>query len=296
MTTLKDLEEAVRAGRALSSAEMARVAACPDLAMVGALAEAARKKHHGDRVTFLRVCEWTGEGPLPDRGEAGEVRLTMTPESIEAARAHVRDAVRLSAGVHLTGFCLGALLKLAGGDHLALAEMARALKSEGLDGVAEVPIDVLGGAENVVETVRAVRQGGLQATRATVSRAAFSARIGLIDTVEAAQRETGAFKAFAPLPRNDPHDQPSTGYDDVRTIALARLGSAVPSIQVDWPLYGPKLAQVAIAYGADDIDGVAVTDAAEAGRRRSPREEMVRHIQMAFARAAERDGRFDIRP
>ncbi len=67
--------------------------------------------------------------------------------------------------------------------------------------------------------------------------------------------ETGAFKAFAPLPCCDPGDRPSTGYDDVRTIALARLMCrTIPSIQVDWLLYGPKLAQVAIAYGADDID------------------------------------------
>jgi 2-iminoacetate synthase ThiH len=293
---LKDLEGAVQAGRALTGAEMERVAACPDLAIVGALGEAARRKHHGDRVTFLRVCEWNGEGPVPERGEAGEVRLKMTPESVDDARAHVRDAVRLAAGVHLTGFCLGALLKLVGGDHLALADMARALKAEGLDGVSEVPIDVLGDTENVVETVRAAQQGGLQTVRATVSRAPFSVRMSLIDTVAIAQRETGAFKAFAPLPQNDSHDQPSTGYDDVRTIALARLGSPIPSIQVDWPLYGPKLAQVAIAYGADDIDGVSAVESAEAGRRRSPREEIMRHIRMAFAEPVERDGRFDARP
>ena len=49
---------------------------------------------------------------------------------------------------------------------------------------------------------------------------------------------------------------PTTGYDDVKRIALARLVvDNIASIQVDWTLYGPKLAQVALTVGADDIDG-----------------------------------------
>ena len=71
----------------------------------------------------------------------------------------------------------------------------------------------------------------------------------------ALQRDTHALAAFAPLPRVDPPEAPSTGYDDVKTIVAARLMAAsIPHIQVDWALYGPKLAQVAIEYGADDID------------------------------------------
>ena len=99
--------------------------------------------------------------------------------------------------------------------------------------------------------------GGLGVWRATIDRAAPEARLDLIERAAAVQRETRALHAFAPLARHDPRDTPSTGYDDVKTIAVARLVCAsIPSIQVDWPLYGPKLAQVAIAYGADDIDGV----------------------------------------
>ena len=44
-------------------------------------------------------------------------------------------------------------------------------------------------------------------------------------------------------------------------MALARLVvDNVPSIQVDWSLYGPKLAQVALTVGADDVDGVSPED------------------------------------
>ena len=88
---------------------------------------------------------------------------------------------------------------------------------------------------------------------------------------------------------------PSTGYDDVRTVVLARLCTSIQSIQVSWALYGPKLAQVAIAYGADDLDGVAPVDTVELGHRRSPREDIERQIRAAFAEPIERDGRFELK-
>ena len=60
---------------------------------------------------------------------------------------------------------------------------------------------------------------------------------------------------------------PTTGFEDVQAVALARLLVDVPSIQVDWALYGPKLAQVALTVGADDVDGVSPL---EETRRRPP--------------------------
>ena len=90
-------------------------------------------------------------------------------------------------------------------------------------------------------------------------------------------------------------EAPSTGYDDVKTVALARLATPIPTIQVSWPLYGPKLAQVAIAYGADDLDAVAAIDAVDLGRRRSAREDIERQIRAACAVPVERNGLFEAR-
>ena len=79
--------------------------------------------------------------------------------------------------------------------------------------------------------------------------------------------QAGGFRAFAPLPRQLSVATPTTGYDDVKAVALARLLLRdVPSIQVDWPLYGPKLAQVGLIVGADDVDGVAAADGGVLGR------------------------------
>jgi aminodeoxyfutalosine synthase len=202
----------------------------------------------------------------------------------------------MAKGIPLTGFSLGDLLTFVGGDHLELADLARTLRADGLEAVAEVPLDRLGDTENAIEVVRAVAHGGLGAWRATVTRASMTDRLDLIARAIDIQSQTGVLRALAPLPRIDPADTPSTGYDDVRTIAVARIWArSIPAIQVDWPLSGPKLAQVAIAYGADDIDGIAATDDLQLGRRRSPREDMERQIRAAAAVPVERNGRYDRR-
>jgi 2-iminoacetate synthase ThiH len=87
--------------------------------------------------------------------------------------------------------------------------------------------------------------------------------------------------------------RPTTGYEDVKTVAIARLAApAVPTIQVDWLRYGPKLAQVALTFGADDIDGISASDETVEGRRRAPLEEIRRNIEAAGYTAVERDGWF----
>jgi aminodeoxyfutalosine synthase len=83
---------------------------------------------------------------------------------------------------------------------------------------------------------------------------------------------------------------PSTGYDDVKTVAAARVRCGdIERIQVDWPLYGPKLAQVAITFGANDLDGVSAIDTDELGPRRAPVEDIRRQIRSAGAEPVERD-------
>src|SRR5688500_18626892 len=89
--------------------------------------------------------------------------------------------------------------------------------------------------------------------------------------------------------------RPTTGYDDVKMVALARLAAPnVPTVQVDWRRYGPKLAQVALTFGADDVDGVSPSDDAPDGRRRAPLEEVRRNIEAAGFSPAERDGAFNV--
>lgn len=295
MVELQDLEARAAAGEPFSRADAERVMACPDLVTVGVLGDTARKASRGNRVTFGRVCV-VGPGALPaERGDAGDVRLEGTPASTDEALARVRQAVPFAAGAPLTGFSLADLVALVGGDHLALVDLARELRAVGLEATV-LPLDRLGDTENTVEVVRAATRGGLEVWRAVVERSTPETRLDLVERAQAVQRETQMLRAFAPLARFDAKDTPSTGYDDVRTIAVTRLVCReIPSIQVDWSLYGPKLAQVAIAYGADDLDAVPAADTLQLGHRRSPAEDVRRQIAAAFAEAAERTGRYEPR-
>jgi len=80
------------------------------------------------------------------------------------------------------------------------------------------------------------------------------------------QDETGGLAAFIPLPFH-PHgtkfpDLPgTTACDDLRTIAVSRLLlDNVPHIKAFWIMLTPDLAQVALRFGADDLDGTVVRE------------------------------------
>ena len=233
---------------------------------VGARGDDERRRRHGVRTTFVRVFEVHSDAvpaSLPGRLSAGELRLVGKPPSVEAAIASVKAARALAGDVPLTGYTLADLLELAGGSASSLSDLARRLGAAGLTTVSEAPLDLLADA---VEAIRAARTGGLNVLRLTVHHAAEDPLrvVGLARDVQAA---VGGVCAFAPLPRVSSVAQPTTGYDDVRQIAVSRLVvHNIPSIQVDWALYGPKLAQVALTMGADDVDSVSRAG----GRPRSP--------------------------
>jgi aminodeoxyfutalosine synthase len=136
--------------------------------------------------------------------------------------------------------------------------------------------------------------GANHPARLTVHRLTAADPLPLLKSVAELQRNVGVVRAFGPLPRTVNAAVPTTGYDDVKRVALARLvADNVPSIQVDWSLYGPKLAQVALTFGADDVDGVSAENDMSQGPRRSPLEEIRRNIRAAGQDPMERNGRFE---
>ncbi len=189
----------------------------------------------------------------------------------------------------MTGFSVADFEALGVG----LSDICGALRAAGLSGIAHLPIDLLPNAEGAV---RAIRDSGLSLFTMTVETLDDRARIALCESARTLQDAIGGFKAFAPLPRQVSPAQPTTGYDDVKQVALARvMVPNVPSIQVDWALYGPKLAQVALTVGADDVDSVAAIDLGILGTRRSPLEEIKGNINAAALEPVERDGLFEQR-
>ena len=268
-----------------------------NLLEIGQRADEARRALHGDKSTYVTVFEVRVDADEPSALEipeqAKEVRIVGRPRSVDDAEAAVVAAKAAAGDRALTGFSLADLVALASDARLTITDIASRLSQAGLESVAEVPVDLL------VDPLRAAGDaisGGLGTWRVVVHRAVWDDRLALITRVAELQQATGAVKAFAPLPRVDDRAAPSTGFDDVRTIAAARLlCDTVPHIQVDWPLYGPTLAQVALTYGADDIDGVSAADAVGLGWRRAPIEDVARNIKAAGHEPVLRSGRFDAR-
>jgi len=292
---LGDIEDRLARGDRMGPADAERLFQCPDLVSVGMIGELARRARTGNRVTFGRVMV-PGDVFPASPGDAGEVRLSGPVASIEAARARVRTAVAWAGERPVTGFALSQLVTFCDGRLDRLTALAADLRTDGLESVAEVAVDHAPTEAVLIAQVRAVLAGGLGASRFTVERADRTVRLAMIERACAVQEATGTIRAFAPLPRVDPVEVPSTGYDDVKTVAAARLRCAdIDAIQVDWPLYGPKLAQVAITFGANDIDGVAASDSGALGPRRAPLEDIRRQIRAAGGDPVERDARYQSR-
>jgi aminodeoxyfutalosine synthase len=124
-------------------------------------------------------------------------------------------------------------------------------------------------------------------------------RVDHLLALRAAQDETGGFQAFIPLAFHPANTQladlsPSTGTEDLKMLALARLVlDNFAHVKAYWVMVGLKLAQVSLFFGVDDVDGTIVeetiTRAAGAQTGAVSRAELVRIIEDAGRTAVERD-------
>lgn len=204
----------------------------------------------------------------------------------------VAEVVAAAGGKPVSGFSLDDLETLAGQERITLRDLLEQLRAAGLELVAEAPFDRLRDAKRSIEEVNIA---GLRLARLTIHQLPSSDIERLYRQIAALQYDVAVIPGFAPLPRKMNPAVPTTGFDDVKRVALARLFlDDIPSIQVDWSLYGPKLAQVALTVGANDIDAVSPFDDMSEGRRRAPLEEIRRNIRAAGLDPVERDGRFDL--
>lgn len=118
-------------------------------------------------------------------------------------------------------------------------------------------------AENWLEIHRTVHQLGLRSNATMLYGHIENARhrIDHLLRLRALQDETGGFQTFIPLafhPDNTKltHIVKPTSLMDLRTMAISRLMlDNFDHIKAYWIMLGIGIAQSALAYGADDIDG-----------------------------------------
>ncbi|MDR3319822.1 MAG: aminofutalosine synthase MqnE [Desulfovibrio sp.] len=98
----------------------------------------------------------------------------------------------------------------------------------------------------------------------------YANRVDHLCRLREQQDESGGFTCFIPLPfltKNNalklPKEKsgPQCGLDQLRTVAVSRLMlDNIPHIKAYWIMMGPKSAQTALWFGADDLDGTIIEE------------------------------------
>jgi len=125
-------------------------------------------------------------------------------------------------------------------------------------------------------------------------------RVDHILKIRDAQDETSGFTCFIPLafqPENNDlgKTEHTSGIDDLKTIAVSRLLlDNFDHIKSYWVMLGEKIAQIALNFGADDMDGTVMEERiAHFAGAKSPtqqqKERLIRLIKEADKIPVERD-------
>ena len=216
--------------------------------------------------------------------------------------------------VHLKAFTMVEVHYFARVAKISVDETLRQMKGAGVDSCPG------GGAEIFHPRVRRIICDHKVSGQMWLNMAKKAHRIGLrsnatmlyghVETMEErvdhlvklrdAQDETHGFVAFIPLafhPDNTPlaHIPKPTGYDDLRNIAVSRLLlDNFDHIKAYWIMLTPSIAQIALRFGANDMDGTVVEekiyhDAGANTAEFTPRSELERLIRAAGRIPVERD-------
>jgi aminodeoxyfutalosine synthase len=216
--------------------------------------------------------------------------------------------------VHVKAFTMVEVAFLAKRAKLTIPETLAQLKNAGVDslpgGGAEIFADrvrhiicdhKIDGGE-WLETARAAHQLGLK-SNATMLYGHIENdedRVDHLLKLRALQDDTGGFQTFIPLafhPDNTPleHLPRTTGLTDIRQIAVGRLLlDNFPHIKAYWQMMTPKIAQISLRFGADDIDGTVIEekiyhDAGATTPQGMRRQDLMRLITEAGRVPVERD-------
>ncbi len=216
--------------------------------------------------------------------------------------------------VHLKAFTMVEIAFLAKIGKLSIRDTLLKLKEAGVDslpgGGAEIFTDRVRhiicdhkiDGRQWIETARLAHQLGLK-SNATMLYGHIENdedRVDHLLQLRVLQDETGGFQTFIPLafhPANTPlqHLMTTTGFADIKSIAVARLGlDNFPHIKAYWQMMTPKIAQIAQRFGADDLDGTVIEekiyhDAGATTPQGLRRQELVRLIREAGREPVERD-------
>lgn len=219
--------------------------------------------------------------------------------------------IRGEFGIHVHGFSPPEIAFMAETSGITLEETLTRLIDAGLGSIPG------GGAEILVDEVRSrisphkcpagewlavmetAHRLGLRTT-ATMMFGHVETPAQLVrhlDEIRRLQDRTGGFTAFIPWTFQPANTRipvaPRTAAEYLKVLALSRLYlDNIENLQASWVTQGAKIAQAALAFGANDLGSTMIEEnvvAAAGVSFRLPKSEMVRLIQTAGFQAVQRD-------
>ncbi|HYL61035.1 MAG TPA: aminofutalosine synthase MqnE [Candidatus Methylomirabilis sp.] len=226
----------------------------------------------------------------------------------------VRGLKQRCPGVHLKAFTMVEVHYFARIAKLSIEETLRKMKEAGVDScpgggaeifhprVRKIICDHKTSGQMWLSIAKKAHEAGLHsnATMLYGHVETEEERVDHLLKLRELQDETNGFVTFIPLafhPENTAlsHIPKPSGYADLRNIAVARLLlDNFDHIKAYWIMLSPSIAQIALRFGANDLDGTVVEEKIyhDAGARTAeftPRAELERLIRSAGRVPVERD-------
>jgi cyclic dehypoxanthinyl futalosine synthase len=291
--------------------------ASDDLIGIGMEADAVRRNHHPDGIVSYTI-DYALEHPEDETSLAAELRrmtrLGATSiripgnrqqyTSLEGYESLFSRIKRNLPDVQLHGLSATQMHSLARAAQLSLRDTLMRLRDAGLDAIDSDAIildDAIRAhiapekctAANWIEAHRTAHKIGL-ATTATMVFGFGETMIQRVDHLELLrdlQAETGGFTSFTPLvyQGDTSFATEPTAVEYLKTLAVSRLYlDAIDNLQSSWTTQGLKVLQIALRFGANDVDAVFLQD--HFGKPGGATEEELRRIiREAGFRPVERD-------
>ena len=186
-------------------------------------------------------------------------------------------------GIHIHGFSPPEICHFAGISGLSIAEVLNRLIDAGLDSIPGGGAEILSdrvrqaiaprkcSADKWIEVMEEAHHQGLKTTATMMFGHIEVAeeRLEHLRRLRELQDRTGGFTAFIPWPFQPDNTalaeqgevEKTSGLKYLRTLALSRIYlDNFANIQASWVTQGPKIAQLALFFGANDFGSTMIEE------------------------------------
>ncbi|VAX20903.1 Cyclic dehypoxanthine futalosine synthase [hydrothermal vent metagenome] len=193
---------------------------------------------------------------------------------------HMIGQIKSRFDIHVHGFSPPEIIHISGLSKITVAETIGRLKKAGLNSIPGGGAEILSdrvrsliapqkcSASAWIDVMRTAHQQGMRTTATMMfgHEETLAERVESLKRIRNLQDETDGFTAFIPWPfqpENTKMDyvSPAGGFEYLKTLAVSRLYlDNIDNIQASWVTQGPKVAQMALFFGANDMGSTMIEE------------------------------------